>query len=105
MDSLFLNQNNAFLYILLQFLLYFPSGYLVLNGKMMSVPVIVKFPIYISFGLIISTIVLSMIGIVYIGSAGFITFAIISYGLLILRLYKSNSGSNILKFFSWKSVV
>ena len=89
MDSL-LNQNSAFLYILLQFLLYFPSGFLVLNGKMRSLPVIVKSPIYISFGLIITTIVLSMIGIVYIGSAGFIAYGIISYGLLIFRLHKSN---------------
>jgi hypothetical protein len=99
LDSL-LNQNSAFLYILLQFLLYFPSGFLVLNGKIRSLPVIVKFPIYISFGLIITTIVLSMIGIVYIGSAGFIAYGIISYGLLIFRLHKSNSGFNIFKFFS-----
>jgi hypothetical protein len=67
---------------------------------MRSVPVTVKFPIYISFGLIITTIVLSIIGIVYIGSEGLIAFAIISYGLLIFRLYKSDSGLNILKFFS-----
>jgi hypothetical protein len=97
-----LSSENVFLYILIQFLLYFPSGYLVLNGRLKSIPFIVKLPIYVSFGLIITTIVLSLKAIIYIGSEDLVGFSIISYGLLMFRLYKSKWINSILSFLSSK---
>jgi hypothetical protein len=85
----FLSITNAFLSILVQFLIYFPTGFLILEKRIKPAPFIIKFPIFVSFGMLVTTIVVSVIGIVYIGEGTLPSFAIISYGLLVFRLRKT----------------
>lgn len=94
MQEVFLSSPNAIMYTLLQFLIYFPSGFLLLNGKIKSVPSMVRIPIYLSLGLIVTTVLLSIIGIFYIGSSVLIILTIILYGLTFLRMVKSKTKLN-----------
>jgi hypothetical protein len=85
---------NAFLSLLAQFAIYFPSGYLLANYKIKNVPFVIKLPVFISLGLITDTIILSIIGTVYIGNGTLVALAAISYGILIFRLSRSSSPSD-----------
>jgi hypothetical protein len=94
----FLSAINTIFYVLLQFLIYFPTGFLLLDGKIKSAPFIVKFPIFVSFGLIITTIIVSAIGVIYIGNGVLPVLVIISYGILIFKLYRSKLDYRICNF-------
>jgi hypothetical protein len=79
---------DTFLFLLTQFAIYFPSGYLLVNDKIKSVPFVIKIPVFISLGLITDTIILSIIAIVYIGNGTLIALGAVSYGILIFRIYR-----------------
>ena len=85
----FLSITNAFLSVLMQFLIYFPVGFLILEKRIKSAPFMIKIPIFVSFGLLVTTIAVSIIGIAYIGEGTLPAFGIISYGLLVFKLRKS----------------
>jgi hypothetical protein len=82
-----LSLNNALLLLLAQFAIYFPSGYLLLSGKIKAAPFVIKLPIFVSVGLVTDTIILSLLGLVYIGNGSLVVLGIISYGIMIFRLY------------------
>ena len=85
----FLSITNAFLSIFVQFIIYFPTGYLILEKRIKHTPFIIKFPIFVSFGLLVMTIAVSVTSIVYIGGSTLPAFGIISYGFLIFKLRKT----------------
>jgi len=85
----FLSITNAFLSIFVQFIIYFPTGYLILEKRINHTPFIIKFPIFVSFGLLVMTIAVSLTSIVYIGASTLPSFGIISYGFLFFRLRKT----------------
>jgi hypothetical protein len=85
----FLSITNAFLSIFVQFIIYFPTGFLILEKRIKPAPFIVKVPIFVSFGMLMITIAVSVTSIVYIGEGTLPAFAIISYGLLVFKLRKT----------------
>ena len=85
----FLSITNAFLSIFVQFIIYFPTGYLILEKRIKPAPFIIKIPIFVSFGLLVMTIAVSITSIVYIGGGTLPAFGIISYGFLIFKLRKT----------------
>lgn len=70
--------------IVIQLLIYFPLGYLTIGKRIKDQPVSIKVFISVIFGLPILTVLLSIIGIFYIGSLNLIVITTISYGLLII---------------------
>jgi hypothetical protein len=86
-----LSVNNVLLLLLAQFAIYFPSGYLLLNDKIKAVPFVIKLPIFVSLGLVTDTIILSLLGLIYIGNGSLLALGIISYGIMIFRLYSLRS--------------
>ena len=85
----FLSITNAFLSIFVQFIIYFPTGFLILEKRIKHTPFIIKFPIFVSFGLLVMTIAVSITSIVYIGEGTLPAFGIISYGFLVFKLRKT----------------
>jgi hypothetical protein len=76
---------TVLLTLLLQFLLYFPAGFLLLHDKLRPHRFLICLPLYIVCGLFIDAIVLSILGIFYIGSLGLICITVLFYGIVLFR--------------------
>lgn len=75
---------SVFQYIILQFLIYFPTGFFILHNRLKSYPFLICLPIYISAGLFVQMIILSIIGIFYIGNIAYISVPVFFYGIIFL---------------------
>lgn len=83
-----LSLENVALFILTQFVISFPIGFLLLNNKIKNVPFIIKLPIHISLGMVVITILLFGIGIVLVHHYILIIIGIIAYSILLIKLLK-----------------
>src|SRR5919106_4631603 len=86
---------ETFFYVILQFLIYFPAGFVILHNKMKAYPLWISLPIYICTGLFVELITLSIIGIFYVGDIVLISVSIFFY-IIIFHSYKN--------YFSFKVV-
>ena len=79
---------EVFLYIILQFLIYFPAGFIVLRNRMKAYPFLINLPIFICTGLFVEMIILSIVGIFYVGDLVLVSTSIIFYFVIFL-IYKN----------------
>ena len=84
---------SSALYILIQFAIYFPSGYLLLNKGLRPIPFVISLPIFVSLGLVLNSIILSLVGLAYIGNGTLIILTIIFYGILTYKLVSKSSAT------------
>jgi hypothetical protein len=78
-----------FVLILCQFIIYFPVGYLFLNNRIKSFHFFEKFSLCVTLGLITDMIILSIIGIIYVGYEVLISITVIAYGLILIpKIFK-----------------
>lgn len=73
------------LYIGIQFLVFFPVGFLLLGQRMKSIPFVLKIPVFLSLGMVAVDILMALIGIFYIGNLVFPMIGIISYILVMIK--------------------
>lgn len=73
-----------FLLVVGQFVIYFPVGYLLLNYRIKSLHYVEQFSLCVSFGLIIDMILVSIIGILYVGYEVLLSVTAVSYALIVL---------------------
>ncbi len=85
METFVLSSESVFLSLMLQSIVYFPAGFLLLHSKLKSYPFLVALPLYIACGLFMDTILLSVLGIFYIGSVGLIVITYFFYAIILLR--------------------
>ena len=78
-----------FLLVLAQFVIYFPVGYLFLNNRIKSFHFLEKFTLCVTFGLTTDMIILSIIGLKYVGYEVLISITAIAYGLILIpKIFK-----------------
>ena len=94
---------EVFLFVLLQFLLYFPAGFILLRHRMNACPFLIGLPIFICTGVIIELIVLSIIGIFYVGDLVLVATSVFFY-ILIYYFYRNYFSFSYLKLFIKQSV-
>ena len=87
---------DVFIYIILQFLIYFPAGFIILRNRMKAYPFLISLPIFICTGLFVELIILSIIGIFYVGDLVLVSTSIIFY-IVIFRIYKNYFSLTCLK--------
>ena len=73
-----------FLLVLVQFVIYFPVGYLFLNNRIKSLHFLEKFALCVTFGLTTDVILLSVIGFLYVGYEVLISITAVAYGLIFI---------------------
>jgi hypothetical protein len=95
-----LSTDQILLYVLIQFLVYFGPGYLLLQRQVNTFPFVVKLPMYISVGMLLVTIVLSVIGIFYIWDYSLIAIGMTSYALIIVKVLLRGRRSTVDKLLS-----
>ena len=78
--------NDVFVYIVLQYLVYFGPGYLLLHRRLESLPFVIKLPLYFSLGMLVVTIILSVLGIFYFWDYTLLVIGIVSYIIILIRL-------------------
>jgi hypothetical protein len=86
--SSMLATESTVIYLLMQFVIYFPTGYLILGKKFYSTPFVIKVPFYISLGLLVTTLMVSIVGIVYIGNPVMVLLSVGGYTYLLVRARK-----------------
>ncbi len=74
---------NSITVIVIQLLIYFPLGYMVIGRKLENSPLTVTFIISCALGLTILIVIISIISIFYIGYWNLIIILTISYGILL----------------------
>lgn len=77
---------DVMLYLLIQFAIYYPSGHLLLNNHLKNLPFIIKFPILVSLGLVVNSILFSIIGVIYVGEGILLVLTVAFYGILFFKL-------------------
>jgi hypothetical protein len=80
-----LSASDMLLSMLLQFIVYFAPGYLLLERQLKSLSFVIKLPLYFSVGMLVVTIILSLIGIFYFWEYSLFVIGTVSYIIILIR--------------------